>query len=61
MRTYHVWFSTKYRREALQGEVGEAVASSLGDIALRSGIDLLEMALAFDHVHMIIAIGPDRT
>jgi putative transposase len=50
---FHVWFSTKKRREALQGEIRESVLSSFRRIAADKHIALIEVEGQFDHVHML--------
>jgi REP element-mobilizing transposase RayT len=57
---YHVWFSTKGRKEALQGDVGGEVRRLLIDTARRAGIRLLELALVFEHCHLLIALTDEQ-
>jgi len=52
---YHVWFSTKGRKQALEGELGDDVRQLLIEIAQRAGIRLLEVEMAADHVHLLLA------
>jgi putative transposase len=56
VRNYHVWFSTKYRQPALVDVIAETVETSFCEIASRASIDLMEVALEFDHVHLLLAI-----
>jgi len=60
-KTYHIWFSTKHRKEALQGEIGDFAAKSIRDVAARSGCHIVEMECAFDHVHLMVALPAERT
>jgi putative transposase len=57
-RTYHVWFSTKYRRAALVDEIAETIDCSFKDTASKVGIVLVEIALEFDHAHLLLEL-PD--
>ena len=56
---YHVWFSTKGRKAALDGEIGTHVQRLLMQIARGADIGLLEMEAASDHVHLLVrpAVG----
>jgi len=58
---YHVWFSTKGRVEALEGELGDDVRQLLIEIAQRAGIQLLEAEMADDHVHLLVALSGAQT
>jgi putative transposase len=57
MLLFHVWFSTKYRREALQDERREFVLACFNRIAEDYTIDLLEAEAQFDHVHMLLRVA----
>ena len=61
MRLYHVWFSTKGRKAALEGEVGEDVKRMLSGIAQRASIELLEIEVAVDHAHLLLALRTEQT
>jgi REP element-mobilizing transposase RayT len=54
MSIYHVWFSTKYRREALTDEIGEFLLRFLREKAGESDVDILDAALEVDHVHLLL-------
>jgi len=58
---YHVWFSTKARKQALDGEVVEHAKRLLADAARRTGIRLLEVEVAVDHVHLLVPLTGDQT
>jgi putative transposase len=58
---YHVWFSTKGRREALRGELGDDARRLLAETAQRAGIRLLEMEVVVDHVHLLVALAETQT
>ena len=53
---YHVWFSTKGRKPALEGEVGEDIKRLLVEIAQRTRIQLLEAEVVVDHAHLLVAV-----
>jgi putative transposase len=53
---YHVWFSTKGRKEALEGELGRDIKDSLRGIAERASIELLELEVVADHAHLLICL-----
>lgn len=58
---YHVWFSTKRRKQALDGELGDDVRQLLVEIAQRADIDLVEVEVATDHVHLLVALSGSQT
>ncbi len=60
MKTFHVWFSTKHRAGALEGEVGESVKVLLKTVAKRTGISIVEMELAVDHVHLLLSLTEEQ-
>jgi putative transposase len=59
MQLFHVWFSTKKRAEALQGERREFVLDAFNRIAKDNEIDLIESEAQFDHVHLLLRV-PDE-
>jgi putative transposase len=60
-RLYHVWFSTKGRKRALQGELGDDAGRLLTETAQRAGIHLLELELVADHAHLLVALAEGQT
>ena len=54
MPLFHVWFSTKFRRESLQGDRREFVLDAFKRIATDYKIDLVESEAQFDHVHLLL-------
>ncbi len=58
---YHVWFSTKRRKAALEGQIGGDVMRLLSQIAHDAGIRLLEMQAVADHVHLLVRLAPGQT
>ena len=57
MSLFHVWFSTKYRREALQSDRRDFVLQCFKQVAAEYEIDLLEAEAQFDHVHMLLRVA----
>ena len=56
---FHVWFSTKGRKMVLEGEIEDEVRRLLRESAERNQIELLELELMFDHVHLLLGLpGP---
>ena len=58
---YHVWFSTKGRKQALDGELGNDARRLLIEAAERTGIRLLEVEFAVDHAHLLVALTETQT
>ena len=58
---YHVWFSIKGRKPALEGEVGDRVKRLFTETAMRVGIRLLEAELVSDHAHLLVAVKPAQS
>jgi putative transposase len=61
MTMYHVWFSTKRRLPALQGEIDDFVNATMHEVASRWEISIVEMQTAFDHVHLLIDVRTGQT
>ena len=59
-RIYHVWFSTKERRAALEGEIDDDVRRLLRENALRAGVRLIETKTALDHLHLVLAVPENK-
>ena len=53
---YHVWFSTKGRKIAFDGELGTEMKRILLGIARDKGIRLIELELIADHVHLLVEV-----
>ncbi|MGA2286334.1 MAG: IS200/IS605 family transposase [Dehalococcoidia bacterium] len=60
-RIYHVWFGTKRRIPALQGQIDVDVMRLLTENALRAEARLLEAETAFDHVHLVLAVPEGKS
>jgi putative transposase len=53
---YHVWFSTKRRKVAFDGELRTEMNRILVGIARDKGIRLVEIELVADHAHMLVEV-----
>ena len=58
---FHVWFSVKYRLDALQGENRDIVLSTFSRVAKDASINLMEVEGIHDHVHMLLQVRDDQT
>ena len=58
---YHMVLVTKYRKPVLTGEVKELVYRTIRDIFTESGLNILEMHGAEDHVHILFEADPYTT
>ena len=56
---YHVWFSTKGRKNGFESELGEEMKRLMLDIAKDKGIHIVELELVADHAHLLLEV-PDR-
>lgn len=56
---YHVVFCPKYRYKILQAEVASYVTEKMYHLcSQKEGVELLEVNVQPDHVHMIMSIAP---
>ena len=53
---FHVWFSTKYRKWLLQGDVEVKVKEVFQQVAIEKQINLVEFETMVDHVHMLVEV-----
>ena len=58
---YHVWFSTKQRQVALEGELGDDARQLLIETAQRTGIRLVQVEVTADHAHLLVALTGTQT
>jgi putative transposase len=58
---YHVWFSTKGRKTALEDDIGNEVKIILAQIAHRTGIELLGTEAVADHAHLLVRLSGPQT
>jgi putative transposase len=59
-RIYHVWFGTKLRIPALQGDIERDARQLFQENAVRAGVRLIEAETAIDHVHLIVGVPDDK-
>jgi len=56
---YHIVFCPKYRLRVLSGELGEYVHQQIDSLChQKEGIEVLELNVQADHVHLILSIPP---
>lgn len=55
---YHVVFCPKYRRKVLVGDVESRLKELIQQICADHHIDLLEMEVMPDHVHLFLEVDP---
>ena len=55
---YHVVFCPKYRRKVLVGEIETRFKELVQKICTEFNIDLLEMEVMPDHVHLLLEVDP---
>lgn len=53
---YHVWFSTKGRKPALDGDIGADIRRLFVETAERTRIHLLAVEAAADHAHLLVGV-----
>jgi putative transposase len=58
MCTEHLVFSPKYRAKVLVGEVGKRCEEVISEICEDMGIEIIEIAVNEDHVHLFIEYPP---
>jgi putative transposase len=56
--TYHLVWTPKYRYRILQGEIGEYVEKRIRALCEWKDVEILELKVMPDHVHMVAIIPP---
>jgi putative transposase len=56
--SYHIVWTPKYRFRILEGDVGKAVEDKIRTICEWKDIEVLELSVMKDHVHMVATIPP---
>jgi len=56
--TDHIVFSPKYRGKVLEGEVAEAAEEIIRETCKELDIEIIDMAVNVDHVHLFIKYTP---
>ena len=55
---YHIVWTPKYRYRVLEGKIKEFVEESIRSLCEWKRIEILEMNIQLDHVHMVVSIEP---
>ena len=55
---YHVVFCPKYRRKVLNNGVDERLKELINNICQELHVDLIEMEVMPDHVHLLLKVDP---
>ena len=55
---YHIVFTPKYRFRILTGDVGSAIEQDLRQVCSWKEVEIDEMSIQVDHVHMVVSIPP---
>jgi putative transposase len=55
---YHIVFTPKYRFRILTGEIAAAMEQDLRQVCSWKEVEIDEMSIQVDHVHMIVSIPP---
>ncbi|MFC7060130.1 IS200/IS605 family transposase [Halovenus salina] len=58
---YHIVWLPKYRNAVLTGEVADRVESILHEIADKKGLDIQNLAVQPDHVHLFVSSPPKHS
>ena len=55
---YHIVFAPKFRRQIVYSRIKTEIDEILRSLCERKGIEIIEVELCRDHIHMLIAIPP---
>lgn len=55
---YHIVFAPKYRRRVIYGEIKVEIGKILRMLCRQKGVEIIEVELCPDHVHMLVKIPP---
>lgn len=58
---YHIVWIPKYRQSVLTGEVADRVESIIHEIADDKGLDIQDLAIQPDHVHLSVSSPPKHS
>jgi putative transposase len=58
---YHIVFCPKYRFKILKGTVAESVNEFLTLLCRWKRIEMMEMSLQEDHVHLVLSVPPKHS
>ena len=59
--SYHFVWCPKYRFRILKGEVGKFVEEALKTLCEWKSVDIMELSVREDHVHMVMSIPPKHS
>jgi len=55
---YHIVFTPKYRRKTMFGAKGREIGAILRELCKWKGVNIIEVEICPDHVHMLVEIPP---
>ncbi len=55
---YHIVWTPKYRYRVLFGEVKSLVENDIGMLCERKSVEVIELNVRIDHVHVMVSIPP---
>jgi putative transposase len=55
---YHIVWVTKYRHKILTGHIGNEVGNCIKGFSEQKHVEILEMNIQPDHIHLIMMIPP---
>lgn len=55
---YHLVFVPKYRYKILEGKIGKKVENCIRAFSEQKGIEIKELNVQIDHVHLLVMIPP---
>jgi len=56
---YHIVFAPKFRRKVIYGQLKRDIAKILSMLCKRKGVEIVEVEMCPDHVHMLVRIPPN--
>ena len=56
---YHFVWCPKYRKMVLSGNIGKYISHLIYEIAERYDLEVVELAVMEDHVHLFVSANPD--
>ena len=56
---YHIVFAPKFRRKVIYGQLKRDIANILSMLCKRKGVEIVEVEMCPDHVHMLVRIPPN--
>ena len=56
--SYHLVWTPKYRYRILQGEIKTFVEKKIKAVCEWKGVEIIEMTIMTDHIHMVVIIPP---